>query len=109
VNRVGISCDECQIFRANLLNLDLCEQSNGRQKSPGVFIWYPSSRKNHLFEGNKYICHEIVVIHFDIIYESVDNIEAALISYDCKHHLFALNIKSRLCDHIISRRSLHAT
>jgi hypothetical protein len=68
-----------------------------------------SSRKDHLLERNKQICHEIGAILFGIILESVDNIEAAWISYDCKHDLFALTIKSRLCDHIIARWSLHAT
>jgi hypothetical protein len=59
--------------------------------------------KDRLFEGNKYICHEIGDAHFGVICESVDNIEAARIPYDCKHYFFALNIMSRCCDHIVSR------
>jgi hypothetical protein len=69
----------------------------------------PSSRKDRLFEWNKYICHKIGAVHFGIIWESVHNIEAVRILYDYKHDFFALNIKSRFCDHIISRESPHAT
>jgi hypothetical protein len=44
-----------------------------------------SSRKGRLFEWNKYICYKIGVVYFGIICESIDNIEAARIPYDCKH------------------------
>jgi hypothetical protein len=52
------------------------------------FMWYPSSRKDPLFDRNKYICYKIGVIHFAMIWESVDNIEAAGIPYDCKHEVW---------------------
>jgi hypothetical protein len=42
----------------------------------------PSSRKDRLFERNKYICHKIDAAHFSMIWEYVDNIEAAGIPYD---------------------------
>jgi hypothetical protein len=45
------------------------------------FMGCPSSRKNHLFEVNKYICHEIVAIHFGIVWKSVENIEPSRIPY----------------------------
>jgi hypothetical protein len=45
---------------------------------------------------NEYACHKIVVVHFGMIGEPVDNMEAAQVSIDCKHELFALNIKLRL-------------
>jgi hypothetical protein len=53
----------------------------------------PSSRKDHLFERNHHICHKIGAVYFSMIWESVDNIEVARIPYDCKHKLFALNIR----------------
>jgi hypothetical protein len=48
-----------------------------------------------LSEWNKEICHKTGAVHFGIIWESVDNIEAARIPYDRKHEFFALNIMSR--------------
>jgi hypothetical protein len=45
----------------------------------------------------------MVAVHFDIIWESVDNIEAARIPYDYKHEFTAFNIMPRVCDHVISR------
>jgi hypothetical protein len=68
-------------------------------------MWRPSSRKDRLFERNEYVCHKIVAVHFGIIWESVDNKEAARIPHDRKHEYFALDIKSRLCDHVIFRQS----
>jgi hypothetical protein len=67
-----------------------------------------SSKKNHLFKKNEHIGHNIVVLHFDIICESVDNIEAAQVPYNHIYEYLALNIKSQLCDHVISRQSPHA-
>jgi hypothetical protein len=67
-----------------------------------------SSRKDRLLKWNEDTCHKIVAVHFGIIWESVDNIETAWVPHDRKHELFALNIKSRLCDHVISRQSSHA-
>jgi hypothetical protein len=46
-----------------------------------------SSRKNCLFKWNQYVCHKIVAVHFDIIWESIDNIEAARVLYDWKHEV----------------------
>jgi hypothetical protein len=63
----------------------------------------PSSRKDHLFEGNKYICHKIIDIHFGIIWKSVDNIEPSRIPDNREHKLFALTLLSRFYGHIISR------
>jgi hypothetical protein len=68
----------------------------------------PSSTKDRLFKWNEDVCHKIVAVYFGIIWKSVDNIEAARVPHDCKHEFFALNIKSRLCDHVISQQSLHA-
>jgi hypothetical protein len=73
------------------------------------FVRCPSSRKDHLFEENKYICHKIIAIHFSIIWKSVDNIEPSRIPYNREHKLFALNLLSRFYGHIISRQSLHPT
>jgi hypothetical protein len=64
---------------------------------------HPSSRKDHLFKWNEYVCHKMIAIHFGTIYQFVDNIEAVRVPHDCEHECFAVNIKSRLCDHIISR------
>jgi hypothetical protein len=64
-----------------------------------------SPRKDRFFELNKwskYICHKRSTVHFGIIWESVDTIEAARISCDCEYAFFALTIKSRLCDSINS-------
>jgi hypothetical protein len=69
----------------------------------------PSSRKDRLLKLYEYIYYKIVAIHFGIIWKSVDNIEVTWIPHDRKHELFALNIKSRLRDHVISRHSLYAT
>jgi hypothetical protein len=69
----------------------------------------PSSRKDRLFDRNEHLCYKIGSIYFDIIWESVDNIEAAGILSDCEHAVFALNIMSRFCDHIMSRQSQNAT
>jgi hypothetical protein len=66
-------------------------------------------RKIILFERNKYIYHEIVAIHFNIIWKSVDNIEPNWIPYNREHKLFALNLLSRFCGDIISRQNLHPT
>jgi hypothetical protein len=66
----------------------------------------PSSSKNCLFKWNEYACHKIVAVHFGIIWESDSNIEVARVPHDCKHEFFALNIKSRLCDHIPSIASI---
>jgi hypothetical protein len=45
----------------------------------------PSSRKDRLFDWSKYICHKVGAVHFDIIWKSVDNVEAARILYDCQY------------------------
>jgi hypothetical protein len=45
----------------------------------------PSSTKDRLLKWNQFACQKIVVVDFDIIWESVDNIEAAWIPYDYKH------------------------
>jgi hypothetical protein len=50
------------------------------------FMRRSSSRKYHLFERNKYISYKIGAIYFDMISESVDNIEATGIPYDCKYN-----------------------
>jgi hypothetical protein len=73
------------------------------------FMRCPFARKNHLFEVNKYICHEIIAIHFNIVWKSVDNIEPSRIPYNREHKLFALNLLSRFCGPIISRESPHPT
>jgi hypothetical protein len=44
-----------------------------------------SSRKDLIFEWNLYVCHKIVAVHFGIIWEFVDNIEAARVSHDYKN------------------------
>jgi hypothetical protein len=62
----------------------------------------PSSRKDRLFEWNEYVCYKIVAAHFGVIWEFVDNIEAARVLYDREHEFFALDITFRLCDHVIS-------
>jgi hypothetical protein len=69
----------------------------------------PSSKKDRLFKWNECICHKIVIVHFDIIWESADEREIDQIPHDHKHVFFPLNIKSRLCDYVISRQTLHAT
>jgi hypothetical protein len=56
----------------------------------------PSSRKDRLFKWNKwnkYICHKISAVHFDLIWKYVDNIKAARIPYDWKYQ-FLLWISS---------------
>jgi hypothetical protein len=73
------------------------------------FMRRPSSRKDRLFARNEHACHRRGAIHFNIIWESVENREAVRISYDCKDEFVARNVKSSLCDHIISRQSPHAT
>jgi hypothetical protein len=82
---------------SQFVETDLCEQSNCRDESQVVFIRLPSLGKDRLFEHNKYICHEIGAVHFGVIWESVDKIEAAGIPYNRKHKLFALNFMSRFC------------
>jgi hypothetical protein len=69
----------------------------------------PSSRKDRLFEWSNHICPKLCAVHFDIIWKSVNNMEAARIPYDCKHAFFALYIKSPFCGHIISWQSPHPT
>jgi hypothetical protein len=69
----------------------------------------PSSRKNRLFEWNKYICHKVASVHFGIIWKSAYNIEAGRIPYNRIHELFALNIESWFYDHIISWQNSHPT
>jgi hypothetical protein len=68
----------------------------------------PSSRKDRLVKWNKYSCHKIGAVHVGTIWESVDNVEAARVPYDCRRHIFARDIKSRFCDYIISRQSPYA-
>jgi hypothetical protein len=53
------------------------------------------------------MCDKVGVVHFDIIWKPVDNIEPSRIPHNRKPTLFALNLLSRLCGHIISRQSPH--
>jgi hypothetical protein len=68
----------------------------------------PSSRKDRLVKRTYDLCLKIVAIHFGIIWEFFDNMEAARVPYD-REHVVAWNIISRLCDHVISRQRPHAT
>jgi hypothetical protein len=69
----------------------------------------PSLRKDRFFERSKYICDKVGVVHFGIIWKSIDNIEPSRIPYNRKQIPFALNLLSRFCGHIISRQSPHPT
>jgi hypothetical protein len=69
----------------------------------------PSSRKDRLFEWSKWICHKVWAVHFGTIWKSIYDIEVGWIPYVRKYNVFALNIKSRFCGHIISRQSPHPT
>jgi hypothetical protein len=48
----------------------------------------PSSRKDRLFKWNEEVYHKIVAVHFGIIWESVDKIEAAQVLHDCEREFF---------------------
>jgi hypothetical protein len=52
MNGIGLACSECHFFRANLLNRDLCEQNNCRQK-PQVVLHAMSFFKERLFIREK--------------------------------------------------------
>jgi hypothetical protein len=69
----------------------------------------PSSRNDCLFKWIEYICYKVLAIQFGIILELVNNIEVARVPHDAKYEFFVLDVGSRLCDHVISHESLHAT
>jgi hypothetical protein len=68
-------------------------------------IRHASLRNNPLFKENEFLYQKIVIVHFGITSESVDNREDARLSCNWKNEFFALNIKSRFCDHVISQQS----
>jgi hypothetical protein len=55
----------------------------------------------------KIFVYKIIAVHFDIIWELVDNMKVVGVPYDRERRLFALDIMFRLCDHVISRQSPH--
>jgi hypothetical protein len=66
----------------------------------------PSSRKDCLFKWNEYICYKIVAVHFGIIWEFVDNAEAARVPHNRKHE-FLLWISSLSFVTILSLDRVH--
>jgi hypothetical protein len=67
VNRAGLACGECHVFRANLLNSTRVNKAIVEMNHKLFFMRRLSSRKDRLFERNKYICHKIGAVHFGMI------------------------------------------
>jgi hypothetical protein len=68
-----------------------------------------SSRKDCLFKWNEHACHKIIVVYFCYHLRVCRQHRSCSGSIWSQTQFFALNIKSRLCDHVISRQSLHMT
>jgi hypothetical protein len=82
---MGVACGACHVLRTNLLKPDLCELSNCRDEPQVVSDAAPFLNEKSLVQMECVCLSQIVIVHFGIIWESVDIIEAARILYDRKH------------------------
>jgi hypothetical protein len=104
-NKVYVADGAYHIHRANVRKPYLCELNRCRHERKCISDVMSSSMKDYLLIWSECLCHKVLAVHFDIILELVDNVEAGRVSHNGEHEICAQEVGSGICNWAVSRKS----